>query len=176
MRTERLILRPLQAGDLPAFVAYRQDPNVARYQSWEPTYSLADAERLLAHPGAFGQAGSGVQTALVERRCGTLVGDCFSHVLSGSTRTAEIGVTLAAVHQGAGFATEALPALITALFDAAEIDRVIAQADERNTRIHRLLERLGFRLATRLVDEEQTLRVYAVRREEWVADFPARHT
>ena len=157
-------MRPLRAGDLPAFVAYRQDPDVARYQSWEPTYSLADAERLLAEPGRFGQAGCGVQTALVARRGRALVGDCFSHVLSGSSRTAEIGVTLAAVHQGAGLATEALRALIPGLFDAAAIDRVIAAADERNARSHRLFERLGFRLVTRLVDAEQTFRVYELLR------------
>jgi len=36
--TERLILRAFQADDLEAFVAYRSDPEVARYQSWDPTY------------------------------------------------------------------------------------------------------------------------------------------
>jgi RimJ/RimL family protein N-acetyltransferase len=30
--TERLTLRPFQADDLPDFVAYRSDPEVARYQ------------------------------------------------------------------------------------------------------------------------------------------------
>jgi RimJ/RimL family protein N-acetyltransferase len=42
--TERLVLRPLQLDDAPAFAAYRSDPNVARYQSWDTTYALTDAE------------------------------------------------------------------------------------------------------------------------------------
>jgi RimJ/RimL family protein N-acetyltransferase len=46
--TDRLRLRPFQAADLPSFVAYRSDPRVARYQSWDETYSTADAERFLA--------------------------------------------------------------------------------------------------------------------------------
>ncbi len=33
--TDRLVLRPLQESDLPALVAYRRDPEVARFQTWE---------------------------------------------------------------------------------------------------------------------------------------------
>src|SRR4051794_31091128 len=40
--TERLHLRPFEAADLPAFTAYRSHPDVARYQSWDTTFSIAD--------------------------------------------------------------------------------------------------------------------------------------
>jgi RimJ/RimL family protein N-acetyltransferase len=33
--TERLLLRLLGPEDVPAFAAYRSDPEVARYQSWD---------------------------------------------------------------------------------------------------------------------------------------------
>jgi RimJ/RimL family protein N-acetyltransferase len=46
--TARLSLRPFQVDDLEAFVAYRSDPEVARYQSWDSTYSMADAESFLS--------------------------------------------------------------------------------------------------------------------------------
>jgi len=46
--TERLRLRLFEVADLPAFVAYRGAPEVARYQSWDTTYSMADAEQFLA--------------------------------------------------------------------------------------------------------------------------------
>ncbi|MEY4994635.1 MAG: hypothetical protein RLZ65_484, partial [Actinomycetota bacterium] len=45
--TERLNLSPLGPNDLEGFVTYRQDPEVARYQSWEPTYSKAQALELI---------------------------------------------------------------------------------------------------------------------------------
>jgi RimJ/RimL family protein N-acetyltransferase len=63
--TERLWLRPLQAADLQAFVAYRSHPDVARYQSWDPTYAITDAEALVASQAdvAFGTPGSWVQVA-----------------------------------------------------------------------------------------------------------------
>lgn len=48
LRTERLVISPLGESDLDAFVAYRRHPDVARYQSWSPEYSLTDARALLA--------------------------------------------------------------------------------------------------------------------------------
>ena len=43
LQTPRLVLRPFAPGDEPAFAAYRSDPHVARYQSWDAPYPLADA-------------------------------------------------------------------------------------------------------------------------------------
>ena len=74
--TERLSLRPFQVDDLEAFVAYRSDPVVARYQSWDRTYSMADAESFLSSERGlvFGQPGEWLQLAIVDRETGTVVG------------------------------------------------------------------------------------------------------
>ena len=114
-------MRPLRRGDLRAFVAYRRDPGVARYQSWDVGYSLEDAQRLVAEQDGtgLGAAGVGVQTGLIDRRDGSLVGDCYSHVLCGSAACAEVGITIAAARQGLGFAGEALTRLIGELFRLA---------------------------------------------------------
>ena len=37
--TERLVLRLLQREHVSAFAAYRRDPDVARYQGWDTTFS-----------------------------------------------------------------------------------------------------------------------------------------
>ena len=178
--TERLVLRLLQAGDARAFAAYRSDPDVARYQSWDTPYPLADAERLVAAQQgvAFGDPGPWVQVAAVDRVSGALCGDCAVRVATDQPRTAEVGVTLAPARQGGGIATEALGAVVTRLFEQHDIHRVYAQADDRNVPVHRLFERLGFRLEARLVEadwfkgEWTTLRTYATLRREWRA--PAR--
>jgi RimJ/RimL family protein N-acetyltransferase len=72
--TERLRLRPFQVDDLPAFVAYRREAEVARYQSWETDFSMADAERFLASQEGlkFGAPGAWVQLAAIDRLTGTL--------------------------------------------------------------------------------------------------------
>jgi RimJ/RimL family protein N-acetyltransferase len=173
--TERLRLRRFQADDLPAFVAYRSEPEIARYQSWDATYSLADAERFLASQAGveFGAQGEWVQVAVIDRLSETLCGDCAVRVISDQPATAEVGVTFAPDRQGFGLATEALAAVIAKLFDEHTLHRVYAQADDRNGAVHRLLERLGFRCEARLVEadwfkgEWATLRVFAILRHEW---------
>jgi RimJ/RimL family protein N-acetyltransferase len=175
--TERLTLRPFQAGDLPAFVAYRRAPEVARFQSWDTTYSAADAERFLAEQTgvAFGHPGEWVQLAAVDRVSGELCGDCAVRVAADGRATAELGVTFAPEHQGRGLASEALAAVIGRLFDEHGIHRVYAETDDRNVGVHRLFERLGFRCEARLVEadwfkgEWTTLRLYAVLGREWAA-------
>ena len=79
--TERLLLRPFQIDDLGTFVAYRSDVEVARYQSWEPTYSMADAESFLdSQIGlVFGAPGEWMQLAITDRDAGTVYGDCAVH-------------------------------------------------------------------------------------------------
>jgi RimJ/RimL family protein N-acetyltransferase len=171
--TERLAIGPLRAADLPAFVAYRRDPGVARFQTWEVDYSIADAERLLAElAGAgLGRVGEGVQLGLTDRADGRLVGDCFSHILAEPPGTAEIGVTLAPDAQGRGLAREAVGALVGALFEEHGIGRVVAQADDRNRAVHHVLEHVGFRLAGRSTERSKgewtTVRRYAVLADAW---------
>jgi RimJ/RimL family protein N-acetyltransferase len=178
--TERLRLRPLRAEDVPAFAAYRSDPGVARYQSWDTSYTAADAEHLVATQQAvdFGAPGPWVQVAAIDRATGALRGDCGVCVVTDQPRTAEVGVTFAPASQGSGLATEALGAVVSRLFEQHDIHRVFATADDRNQAVHRLFERLGFRCEARLVEadwfkgEWATLRVYAMLRREWAAASP----
>ncbi len=175
--TQRLTLRPFRAEDLTGFAAYRAAPEVARYQSWDTSYSLADAEEFLASQRglSFGQPGVWLQLAILERNSGQLCGDCAVRVTDDQPATAEIGVTLAPEHQGSGVATEALHAIIDRLFLALCLHRVYAESDDRNVAVHRLLERVGFRCEARFVDadwfkgEWTTVRVFAVLRGEWAA-------
>lgn len=175
--TERLSLRPFQVDDLEAFVAYRSDPEVARYQSWDSPYPMAAAESFLSSQRelVFGQPGEWLQLAIVDRASGAVSGDCAVRVATDQPATAEIGVTLAQASQGKGLATEALTAVVTELFERRGMHRVVAEADDRNVPVRRLLERLGFRCEARLVEadwfkgEWSTLRLYALLDREWRA-------
>jgi RimJ/RimL family protein N-acetyltransferase len=175
--TERLHLRPFRVDDLETFAAYRSDPEVARYQTWDVPYSTADAEAFLRsqHGLELGRPGEWLQLAIVDRETGAVCGDCAVRVATDQPATAEIGVTLARASQGKGLATEAVRAVVTELFERLGAHRVFAEADERNASVRRLLERLGFRCEARLVEadwfkgEWSTLLVYAVLEREWHA-------
>jgi aminoglycoside 6'-N-acetyltransferase len=102
LRTARLRLRRMTAADLPAFVAYRRDPEVARYQSWDETFSHDDAVALFAAERriAVGTPGAWTQIAIEEAATGLLLGDCALHVRADDPRQGEIGFTLARGSQG----------------------------------------------------------------------------
>jgi len=177
IETERLLLRPLSAGDVDAFAAYRADSDVARYQSWDSGFTRAEAVRHVAGDHGVGLPAPGrwLQLAVVERRDGRLAGDCGIHVEGDQPATAEVGVTLAPAAQGRGFATEAVGAIVRALFEQHGMHRVFATADDRNAPVHRVFDRLGFRLEARFVEadwfkgEWATLRVYGLLAREWRA-------
>jgi RimJ/RimL family protein N-acetyltransferase len=144
--TERLVLRRFRPDDAAAFAAYRADPAIARYQSWDETYSIGDAERFIASLAGAppGEPGEWFQFAVAERATGALIGDCALHVDARDPGRAEIGYTLSPAHHGNGYATEAVAALVAYAFGALGVNRIQATADERNVASIRVAERLGF--------------------------------
>lgn len=142
--TARLTLRSLEARDLPIFAAYRADPDVSRYQSWE-SYDLQKAHLLLEKQlsQAFGSEGSWHQIAVLDNTSLSVLGDCCIHFCDDTN--AEIGFTLAPEHQHQGYCTEAIAALLGYLFGDLEKHRVYATVDVLNLQSVAVLERLKFR-------------------------------
>jgi RimJ/RimL family protein N-acetyltransferase len=151
--TSRLYTRPFRSSDVPAFVAYRADPDVARYQSWSDyTVDLGTAlvaEMEHAQPGVPGEW---YQFALEDRATGTLVGDLALKVDEHEPREAEVGFTLAPEQQGKGYGAEALRALLGFAFKTYGLHRIIAVTDARNAPAAALLERVGMRREGHFVD------------------------
>jgi RimJ/RimL family protein N-acetyltransferase len=147
IKTERLCLRPLREADLEAFAAYRSDPEVARYQSWDAPYSLDQANVFLTEmesapagvPGHWYQLG-------VERPAEPgIIGDVAFQVLAEDPLQAHIGVTFSRQHQKQGYASEAVAGLLGYLFGELNLHRVSAICDAENGSSARLLERVGMR-------------------------------
>jgi RimJ/RimL family protein N-acetyltransferase len=146
LTTPRLILRPFTTNDLAPFMAYRNDPLVARYQGWdgitrEQAQAFIEAQQE-ARPGVPGQW---LQIAIERRDTGVLIGDCALKVAADDVRQAELGYTLARAQQGHGFASEAVRCVLDYAFGTLDLHRLIALTDCRNASSIALLERLGWR-------------------------------
>ena len=175
IETARLQLRRFADADLPAFIAYRNDPDVARYQSWE---SISEAEAVAfvreQQTTPAGEPGEGLQIAIARKDSGRMIGDCFFRVMEDDPRQAEIGYTLAREAQGQGFATEAVAALLTWAFPTFDLHRIIAIVDVKNTASVALLDRLGLRREGHFRENiwfkgawgDEYL--YAILRDEWL--------
>jgi RimJ/RimL family protein N-acetyltransferase len=174
LETPRLRLRHFTLADLPTLLAYRNDPLIARYQSWE-SMTEAEGRAFIAEMQQRqpGESGPGFQFAIAFKPSGLHIGDCFFKVLDHDPRQAEIGYSLAQAQWGHGFATEAVSALLNYSFSILNLHRIIAVTDCENRASIALLERLHLRREGHFLksswskgawgDEYQ----YAILGEEW---------
>ena len=146
-------LRRLEPQDLAAFQAYRNDPDVGRWQGW---YPKSDDEALaflneMAAARPF-RPGEWTQLGIADELTGQLLGDLGVYVHSNGIE-AELGFTLARTAQGRGIASAAVREAIALVLDETPVTRLYAQTDARNTACVRLLERLGAPLIQRIDTE-----------------------
>jgi aminoglycoside 6'-N-acetyltransferase len=179
LETPRLLLRRFRDDDLAPFLAYRNDPEVARYQSWESCSTreatLFIEQQKLLRPGVPGQW---FQFAIELKESAVTIGDCAFTINLSDARQAEIGFTLARGFQKRGYATEAVARLLDYGFVELGLHRIIAVTDCENHSSVALLERMGMRREAHFIqniwfkgkwgDEYH----YALLRDEWMA---ARH-
>ncbi len=173
LETERLLLRRFADRDLAPFLAYLNDPVVARYQTWE-SYSEQGARDAIERqknltPGAPGQW---FTFALELKETGELVGH-VALTTEEDGRQGEIGFTLAREFHGRGLAFEAAARVLDYAFDELALHRVTAVTDCENHSSVALLGRLGMRREGHFIQNvwfkgrwgDEYL--YAVLREEW---------
>lgn len=144
INTDRLSITTLGLQDKEVFLAYRGNPAVYQFQSWNPP-SLQEVEDFIRQnltvipntPNTWLQLG-------IYLHNGPLIGDVGLHFLEDGAQM-EIGYTLAPEHQGQGYAFEAVKAVIAHLFRDLKKHRVTASVDPDNLRSINLLKKLGFR-------------------------------
>ena len=144
--TQRLRIEPLALAHLDTFVTYRQDPEIARFQSWETTYSKDQALELIdSQAGVLvPNKGQWLQLAIHIVVSGEHAGDIAIHSVQEEDSTFELGFTIASRYQGQGFAKEAATGLMNHLVSQARAKKFIATTDSRNTASIKVLTALGF--------------------------------
>jgi len=144
----RVRLRPYRAADREALLALYGDPRVARFWSFAPWTSLADAEAylapLLAVPAPDAESTS-LPWAIADHETDALLGTTTVFALRRDQQRAEVGYSLASAYQGRGLAREAVALALGHAFDVLGLRRIEADVDPRNLPSCKLLEGLGFK-------------------------------
>ncbi len=178
LESERVILRRFAADDLAPFLAYLNDPLVARYQTWE-SYTEQRARDVIAEQQNLdpGVPGRWFTFAVESKETGSLIG----HVAlkTQDRQQAEIGFTFSRAHQGKGLAFEAATRVLDYVFKELSLHRVVAITDCENARSVALLGRLGMRREGHFIQNiwfkgswgDEYL--YAILRDEWLRKRPA---
>nr|WP_279308329.1 GNAT family N-acetyltransferase [Nodosilinea sp. FACHB-131] len=171
--TERLVLRRFADLDLDNFLSYRQDYQVARFQSWSMLpYSEAKSFIKEMQTAVMGIPGEWFQIAIARKQSNLLLGDIGIQIYTENPAVVEIGFTLAREEQGKGYAQEAVQALVCSIFELGYISQIVGITDMRNEPSINLLRRLGMHLVRSDEVEfkgelciEQT---FELRREDWL--------
>jgi len=176
-RTERMILRPYERGDLESFHDLFGREDVSRYIPFGPL-DLEQARAKLEKRTELTRIeadGDGVLLAAVQEGSGRMIGEFMLRLRSAESRQGEVGWTIHPDVQGRGLATEGAREMLRLGFEELRLHRIIASADARNTASLRVMERLGMRREATFVDAELFRGewideiVYAVLESEWRA-------
>ena len=137
IKTERLVLRPLEEGDLDRVTELLQDKEIHKYMERVPyPYSRKDAEALLRSDRRERDAHHMVITLN-----GEVVGRVsLMRIFRGR---AQLGYWLGKAYWGKGIMTEAVSGMLNHY--SGEIDLVVAHAAVPNKASQRVLEKTGFR-------------------------------
>lgn len=148
LATERLVLRPPEAEDLPWLLEAINTEPVMRYLAGVRSPAEVEAG-LAADIAAFANGGWRRWTVWLRDgetrvgRCG--IGPLRSPAAPPELRgQMEIGWTLAQSHWGKGYATEAAERLLGFAFGELGLPLIYSQTSTSNTESTRMMQRLGF--------------------------------
>lgn len=154
INTPRLALRNFALTDVDAFVAYHNDPEVVKYQSWSLPYSREKGQafiREVMDMQALMQ-GEWMQIAIALKDTNELIGDIGCKLKEEDARQAVIGYRIASPYWRKGYAYEAVQAWLDHLFGDLALHRVVADCDTENAPSYQLLEKLGFRREAHFIE------------------------
>ena len=149
IESQRLILRPYQAGDGPMYFAVGQK-NRQHLQRYEADNAILvpkneqEAEALVQELAADWTAGKCYFLGAWDKASGEFVAQVYIGIVNRDTPEYEVGYFVDQEHEGKGYVTEAVRAAIGFLFRNLGAHRVRVHCDETNIRSRRVAERCGF--------------------------------
>jgi RimJ/RimL family protein N-acetyltransferase len=145
VETERLLLRPIEEGDLDALAELDGGPRIRaaidpfnEHIPDDPAERREYQRRLVGHPGF---------RAALDRESGRLLGWFQLQEAEGRPGELELGYRLYPDVWGAGLATEGAAALVAAALARPEVTRVFAHSLLSNPGSIRVMEKIGMTYA-----------------------------
>ena len=144
LASERLILRPLHAGDADDIFATYSDPAVMRYWTGAPWTERSRAVDYIETGARDIAGGTAMRLGIELKATGRCIGQATLFHFDVQNRRCDLGYALNRAYWGQGYIGEALHALLDFGFGPLGLNRIEADIDPRNGASLRTVERLGF--------------------------------
>lgn len=141
--TPRLILRPLRWATALAILEGRRQPDWAADYPTEGDIGIAGLLQRAGPPAAGSTPGAWCHRQVVERGGGMAIGGIGFHS-PPAAGVVELGYGIVPSHQGRGYATEAVKAMVALAWSDPQVRAVTANTDLDNIASQRVLEKAGF--------------------------------
>jgi ribosomal-protein-alanine N-acetyltransferase len=165
LRTERLVISLPRPEDVDQLLAYGER-NLKHHAPWSPPpprlpLTTSMYRSLVEQIQTDYAAGTSVRLWLRLESTGKLVGAIgLNQIVLKAFRACYVGYHVDHAHEGRGYMTEGLSAVIRYAFDELQLHRIMANYMPHNERSSRLLERLGF-------EREGMARDYLFIKDRW---------
>ncbi|MEV7858690.1 GNAT family N-acetyltransferase [Streptomyces hirsutus] len=142
--TERLVLRPLDADDVPPLTEMMNDEQVAAWTDVpQPFTEQAARTWITEHAPAERAAGRGLDLAVTEFLTQRLVGVIQLTKTNWHIRSTELSYIVAPWARGEGYASEAAMATAQWLFGDQKLERVELRTAADNTASQQVAQKIG---------------------------------
>ncbi len=149
IETERLYLRPYAGGDGPWYLAIsrKNRSQLQRYEPDNPMRSIRseeDAEILVREWAADWTARNRFFMGAFDKATDEFVAQIYVGPYDWQVPEFAIGYVVDVEHEGQGFVTEAVKAVLRVVFENLQAHRARIECDDTNVRSYRVAERCGF--------------------------------
>jgi RimJ/RimL family protein N-acetyltransferase len=175
LRGDRVWLRPLEARDMPAYVAGINDTEVGGFAGYRIPTTIADASAWLERHAAMSRSGEGFFFAVCELGDDRFIGTVWFKDVNTLDKNAELAIYMDKDHIGSGWGTDAQRTLLAFGFGTLGLERISLTVSASNARAIRSYEKVGFqregvmRSSFRVAGERQDTVLMAILRDEWEA-------
>lgn len=140
IETDRLILRPKIAADVPALKEWLPDKSIYTYWRKGPSKAEKNPELLFVKKE---KPTKSFHLGIAQKDSNKVIGDIWVYLIEND-RMASIAIRLSKEFYGNGYGTESLIAMTKFCFENTELQRIWAEVDVRNIASCRILEKVGY--------------------------------
>ena len=140
IETDKLILRPMIAADVPALKEWMPDKSIYTYWGKGPSKVEKNPELLFEKEDTPTKS---FHLGIAQKDSNKVIGDIWVYLIEND-RMAYIAIRLSKECHGKGYGTESLSAMTRFCFKNTELQRIWTEVDVKNVASCRILEKAGY--------------------------------